>query len=78
MVTARLDFMKDMHMYKIQTRLRDKWHWLEFDVTHSGDFKPKRYHTVKDASLALERYLDGLFFANREQVDFGNFRIVKD
>ncbi len=78
MVTARLDFMKDMHMYKIQTRLRDKWHCLEFDVTDSGDFKPKRYHTVKDASLALERYLDGLFFANREQVDFGNFRIVKD
>lgn len=70
--------MKSMHMYKIQTRLRDKWHCLEFDVTDSGDFKPKRYHTVKDASLALERYLDGLFFANKELVDFGNFRIVKD
>lgn len=65
-------------MYKIQTRLRDKWHCLEFDVTASGDFKPKRYPSVKDATLALERYLDGLFFANKEQVDFGNFRIVKD
>ena len=65
-------------MYKIQTRLRDKWHCLEFYVTDSGDFKPRRYHTVKDASLALERYLDGLFFANKELVDFGNFRIVKD
>ena len=70
--------MKDIVMYKIQTRLRDKWHCLEFDVTDSGDFRPKRYSTLKDASLALERYLDGLFFANKEQVDFGNFRIVKD
>jgi hypothetical protein len=70
--------MKDMHMYKIQTRLRDKWHCLEFDVTDSGDYKPRRYHSLSDASLALERYLDGLFFANREQVGFGNFRIVKD
>jgi hypothetical protein len=47
-------------------------------VTDSGDFKPKRYHTLTDASLALERYLDGLFFANKEQVSFGNFRIVKE
>jgi hypothetical protein len=70
--------MKDMHMYKIQTRLRDKWHCLEFEVTDSGNFKPRRYVTLTDASLALERYLDGLFFANKEQVDFGNFRIVKD
>jgi len=70
--------MKDIVMYKIQTRLRDKWHCLEFDVTDSGDFKPRRYVTLKDASLALERYLDGLFFANREQVDVGNFRFVKD
>ena len=65
-------------MYKIQTRLRDKWHCLEFEVTDSGNFKPMRYVTLTDASLALERYLDGLFFANKEQVDFGNFRIVKD
>jgi hypothetical protein len=78
MVTAKSDLMKGMHMYKIQTRLRDKWHCLEFDVTNSGDFKPRRYATLNDASLALERYLDGLFFANREQVEFGNFRIVKD
>jgi hypothetical protein len=70
--------MKGMHMYKIQTRLRDKWHCLEFDVTERGDFKPRRYATLKDASLALERYLDGLFFANREMVEIGNFRIVKD
>jgi hypothetical protein len=69
--------MKDTHMYKIQTRLRDKWHCLEFDVTDSG-YKPRRYHTLNDASLALERYLDGLFFANREQVGLGNFRIVKE
>jgi hypothetical protein len=69
--------MKNMYMYKIQTRLRDKWHCLEFDVTESG-YKPRRYHTLKDASLALERYLDGLFFANKELIDFGNFRIVKD
>lgn len=65
-------------MYKIQTRLRDKWHCLEFDVTESGSFHPRRYATLKDASLALERYLDGLFFANREMVEIGNFRIVKD
>jgi len=65
-------------MYKIQTRLRDKWHCLEFDVTDGGDFKPRRYATLKDASLALERYLDGLFFANREMLEIGNFRIVKD
>jgi hypothetical protein len=78
MVTAKLDLMKGMHMYKIQTRLRDKWHCLEFDVTDKGDFKPRRYATLNDASLALERYIDGLFFANKEQVDFGNFRIVKD
>jgi hypothetical protein len=64
-------------MYKIQTRLRDKWHCLEFDVTDYG-YKPRRYHTLHDASMALERFLDGLFFANREQVDLGNFRIVKD
>jgi hypothetical protein len=70
--------MKDTHMYKIQTRLRDKWHCLEFDVTDSGEFKPRRYATLNDASKALERYLDGLFFANREQVDVGNFRFVKD
>ena len=69
--------MKDIVMYKIQTRLRDKWHCLEFDVNAQG-YKPRRYSTVKEASLALERYLDGLFFANKEQVDFGNFRIVKD
>lgn len=69
--------MKGMHMYKIQTRLRDKWHCLEFEVTEYG-YKPKTYHTLKDASLALERYLDGLFFANREQVDLGNFRFIKD
>jgi hypothetical protein len=78
MVIARSVLMKGMHMYKIQTRLRDKWHCLEFDVTDSGDFKPRRYHSLPDASLALERFLDGLFFANREQVSFGNFRIVKD
>ena len=70
--------MKDIHMYKIQTRLRDKWHCLEFDVTESGSYKPRRYDTLKDASMALERYLDGLFFANREMVEFGNFRIVKE
>jgi hypothetical protein len=78
MVTAKSDLMKGIHMYKIQARLRDKWHCLEFDVTESGDFKPRRYHTLTDASLALERFLDGLFFANKEQVDFGNFRIVKE
>jgi len=78
MVTVELNLMKDMHMYKIQTRLRDKWHCLEFDVTDSGSFKPRRYHSLPDASKALERFLDGLFFANKEQVDFGNFRIVKD
>ena len=70
--------MKDMHMYKIQTRLRDKWHCLEFYVTDSGDFKPRRYHTLKDASMSLERFLDGVFFANKEQIEVGNFRIVKD
>jgi hypothetical protein len=70
--------MRDMHMYKIQTRLRDKWYCLEFDVTDSGTFKPRRYITLKDASLALERFLDGVFFANKEQIDSGNFRIVKD
>ena len=70
--------MKDMHMYKIQTRLRDKWHCLEFDVTDSGFFKPRRYVTLKDATLALERFLDGVFFANKEQMDSGNFRIVKE
>ena len=70
--------MKGMYMYKIQTRLRDKWHCLEFDVTDSGNFKPRRYVTLTDASLALERYLDGLFFANKEQVDSNNFRIVKE
>jgi hypothetical protein len=47
-------------------------------VTDSGDYKPKRYHTLNDASLALERFLDGLFFANKEQVECGNFRIVKE
>jgi hypothetical protein len=78
MVIAKSDLMKGMHMYKIQTRLRDKWYCLEFDVTDSGFFKPRRYVTLKDASNALERYLDGLFFANREQVDLGNFRIVKE
>ena len=67
-----------MHMYKIQTRLRDKWHCLEFDVTDSGLLKPRRYVTLKDATLALERFLDGVFFANKEQMDSGNFRIVKE
>jgi hypothetical protein len=70
--------MKDTHMYKIQTRLRDKWHCLEFYVTDSGDYKPKRYHTLHEATLSLERFLDGLFFANKEQVDCRNFRIVKE
>ena len=70
--------MKDIVMYKIQTRLRDKWHCLEFDVTDSGFFKPRRYVTLKDATLALERFLDGVFFANKEQMDSGNFRIVKE
>ena len=70
--------MKDIVMYKIQTRLRDKWYCIEFDVTDSGDFKPRRYVTLKDASMALERFLDGVFFANKEQMDSGNFRIVKD
>ena len=70
--------MKDMHMYKIQTRLRNNWYCLEFDVSDSGEFKPRRYHTLKDASLALERVLDGVFFANKEQIDSGNFRFVKD
>jgi hypothetical protein len=70
--------MKGMHMYKIQTRLRDKWYCLEFDVTDSGFFKPRRYVTLRDATLALERFLDGVFFANKEQMDSGNFRIVKE
>jgi hypothetical protein len=70
--------MKAIVMYKIQTRLRDKWYCLEFDVTDSGFFKPRRYVTLKDASNALERYLDGVFFANKEQIDSGNFRIVKE
>jgi hypothetical protein len=78
MVTVELNLMKGMHMYKIQTRLRDKWYCLEFDVSDSGNYKPRRYATLPDASNALERYLDGLFFANREQVDLGNFRIVKE
>ena len=70
--------MKAIVMYKIQTRLRDKWYCIEFDVTDSGDFKPRRYYTLKDASKALERFLDGVFFANKEQMDSGNFRIVKE
>jgi hypothetical protein len=47
-------------------------------VSDSGEFKPRRYHTLKDASLALERFLDGVFFANKEQIDSGNFRFIKD
>ena len=54
-------------MYYIQTRLRDQWARVHMET----------YASVDEASLALERMLDALFFTHREMVNINNFRIVK-
>ena len=55
-------------MYLIQTRLRNRW-----AVIH-----PKKYSTVEDASIGLERLIDTLFYECQTTTTIGDFRIVHE
>lgn len=56
-------------MYYIQTRTQHGWHRI---------IPLPNYETLNDATLALERYIDLMFFEYGEMdIPTGGFRIVK-
>ena len=56
-------------MYYIQTRTQHGWHRI---------IPLPNYETLKDASMALERYIDLMFFEYGEMdIPTSGFRIVK-
>ena len=56
-------------MYYIQTRTQHGWHRI---------IPLPNYETLKDASMALERYIDMMFFDYGEMdIPTSGFRIVK-
>jgi hypothetical protein len=56
-----------MKNYYIQTRLRDRWVRVHLET----------YNSIDQATLALEKMIDELFFTHREIVTVNDFRIVK-